>query len=375
MQTWAPGRFTHLPGCPWEDGDRLRAALQDPRFKRASGAGYVHVSSNDTTPAGGITGITRRLGAGTQPAPSIPPMPGRAQKGSRVHGKGKNGGKRRGYTITARSSRATGVRVDAEIGYAIAGIAPVGYRWHPWTARYLAACRDSGITLIGTQLVVGDPEMRMATEVDDIGIVGSGWTPPSNQGDGGVRRSNPHHTATQSEGGSRRNRSTCGCTVIFIERKTGYDAVSANEQHRPAVCPRDGQAFEWAREDPTRQTLTITHFLQTATAQIFYERKCEALRALHGRKIRFPLVRSILVYVSARDARAAREYRADHPGAAMSLAVARGLLPTRREGGAGDGTCVQWVTDSQLGWDTLSYDRRLQYITNALRTPMSIEDA
>lgn len=106
--------------------------------------------------------------------------------------------------------------------------------------------------------------------------------------------------------------------------------------------------------------------MQAAAAQVFYERKCSALRAMHGRGIQFPTVRSLLVYVSARDARATKLYRTNHPGAPMSLAVSRGLLPTLREGGAGDGTRVRWVTGALCEWDALSADARVRQVQRAL---------
>lgn len=59
------------------------------------------------------------------------------------------------------------------------GLSGKGYtyskpRWHKWTLAYMRDVVSQGITLVHSQAVVCSPSQRLATEVDDVGVLPSG---------------------------------------------------------------------------------------------------------------------------------------------------------------------------------------------------------
>ena len=119
------------------------------------------------------------------------------------------------------SSPTTGKRIDAEVGHlvecvrglagegmarrmlspharvtAAAGCPTCGLKgkryarplpaWHTWTCSYLRDCDALGVTLVASQVAVGQPATRLGTELDDVGVTREG-------------------------------------TILVIERKSGYE--------------------------------------------------------------------------------------------------------------------------------------------------------
>jgi hypothetical protein len=314
--------FEHEPECPWANTHKLLAALRDTRAVPATGSyGGFRLT---TAPHTLMPGITKRIAVA---------VPGLSQTRSAARARGVVAA---GH---AHSTKGTGSALDTEIARCVAAQRMPSPK-QAWPHRVLHHYVMHGIYVVANEVVVTDPSLKVATSVDDIGVVHLDWPAPR------IR-----HAHVPGDGPP-----PC-CKVLFIERKSGYDYISIRGEGRRAgiAVPPPGL--------PARlpNTIEFAHWLQAAIAKELYERKVAQMPG-----VPFPAVEVALVYASLR--RPSQRIEAATAGAYMTQARLQGKHKTSAQGAQGDGTVLIMKQSVTPVWDTMTPVQRTAVINRILET-------